>query len=120
MEKGAYGIVQPDAGIAGITECLRIAEAAERYGVDFAPHSWHNGLMCMAHAHLMAALATPRPVELCMIQGPLQWEILGDPPPIEKGKLHLPAEAGFGVHLAEELDDKFPYIEGHYAVTVER
>lgn len=72
LEKKAYGIVQPDAGLAGITECLRIAEAAERYGVDFAPHSWHNGLMCMAHAHLVAALPHPRMVELCMIQGPLQ------------------------------------------------
>jgi L-alanine-DL-glutamate epimerase-like enolase superfamily enzyme len=120
LEKAAYGIVQPDAGIAGITECLRIAEAAERYGVDFAPHSWHNGLMCMAHAQLMAGLATPRPVELCMIQGPLQWEILADPPVIENGKLILPDGSGFGVRLAEALEDKFPYIEGHYAVTVER
>jgi len=120
LEKDAYGIVQPDAGIAGITECLRIAEAAERYDIDFAPHSWHNGLMCMAHAHIMAALATPRPVELCMIQGPLQWGILDDPPPIEKGKLTLPNGPGFGVHLADGLEDRFPYLEGHYAVTVER
>jgi L-alanine-DL-glutamate epimerase-like enolase superfamily enzyme len=120
LEQKAYGIVQPDAGVAGITECLRIAEAAERYGVDFAPHSWHNGLMCMAHAHLVAALPTPRPVELCMIQGPLQWEILANPPTIEKGKLILPDKPGFGVDLAEGLEDTFPYIEGHYAVTVER
>ena len=120
LEQKAYGIVQPDAGVAGITECMRIAEAAERYGVDFAPHSWHNGLMCMAHAHLMAALSTPRPVELCMIQGPLQWEILADPPAIEKGKLCLPDAPGFGVRLADGLEDMFPYIEGHYAVTVER
>lgn len=120
LERNAYGIVQPDAGIAGLTECLRIAEAAERYGIDFAPHSWHNGLMCMAHAHLMAALPTPRPVELCMIQGPLQWAILADPPQIEKGRLILPAGPGFGVTLAANLEDTFPYIEGHYAVTVER
>ncbi|MEZ4680529.1 MAG: mandelate racemase/muconate lactonizing enzyme family protein [Caldilineaceae bacterium] len=120
FEKKAYGVVQPDAGIAGITECLRIAAAAERYGVDFTPHSWHNGLMCMAHAHMMAALPFPRPVELCMIQGPLQWQILADPPLITKGKLLLPDAPGFGVQLAENLEDKFPYIEGHYAVTVER
>ncbi len=120
LEKNAYGIVQPDAGVAGITECLRIAKAAERHGVDFAPHSWHNGLMCMAHSHLMAALATPRPVELCMIQGPLQWAILVDPPTIEKGRLVLPDRSGFGVALAGELDERFPYIEGHYAVVVER
>lgn len=120
LEQEAYGIVQPDAGVAGITECLRIAEAAEQHGIDFAPHSWHNGLMCMAHAHLMAALSFPRPVELCMIQGPLQWAILADPPAIENGKLVLPDAPGFGVHLAEDLEDLFPHIEGHYAVVVER
>ena len=120
LERNAYGIVQPDAGIAGLSECLAIAAAAERYGIDFAPHSWHNGLMCMAHAHLMAALPTPRPVELCMIQGPLQWGILADPPVIEKGRLILPAGPGFGVSLPEHLEDTYPYIEGHYAVTVER
>lgn len=120
LERNAYGIVQPDAGIAGITECLRIAAAAERYGVDFTPHSWHNGLMCMAHAHMMAALPFPRPVELCMIQGPLQWDILASPPKIEKGLLQLYSEPGFGVTLAENLDDRFRYIEGHYAVVIER
>ena len=120
LEKKAYGIVQPDAGLAGITECLRIAEAAERYGVDFAPHSWHNGLMCMAHAHLVAALPNPRMVELCMIQGPLQWGILANPPVIDKGHLTLPAGAGFGVDLAADLEDTYPYLEGLYAVTIER
>jgi len=120
LEKKAYGIVQPDAGIAGITECMRIAEAAERYGVDFAPHSWHNGLMCMAHAHLVAALPNPRMVELCMIQGPLQWGIFANPPAIEKGHLALPVTSGFGVTLAPDLEDLYPHLEGHYAVTVER
>ena len=120
LEKKAYGIVQPDAGIAGITECMRIAEAAERYGVDFAPHSWHNGLMCMAHAHLVAALPNPRMVELCMIQGPLQWGVFANPPAIEKGHLALPVTSGFGVTLAPDLDDLYPHLEGHYAVTVER
>ena len=41
------------------------------------PHSWHNGLMAMANAHLVAALPNPRVLEVCMIQGPLQWGILG-------------------------------------------
>ncbi len=60
LEKRAYGIVQPDAGVCGITECMRIAEVADRYGVDLCPHTWHNGLMCMAHGHMVAALPNPR------------------------------------------------------------
>ncbi len=120
LERRAYDIVQPDAGLCGLTECMRIAEAAQRYGVELCPHSWHNGLMAMAHAHLLAALPNPRMLELCMIQGPLQWAILAEPPRLEQGHLWLPPRPGLGVALAENLTQRFPYIEGHYAITVER
>lgn len=120
LEKHAYGIVQPDAGLAGITETMRIAEMAYGYGVDFCPHSWHNGLMGMANAHCVVASPNPRVLEICMIQGPLQWGILADKPVIEQGYLHLPERAGMGVTLADDVENTFPYIEGHYAVTVDR
>jgi len=120
LERGAYAIVQPDAGICGITECLRIAEMARHYGVDFCPHGWHNGLMAMAHAHLMAGLRSTRPVEVCTVQGPLQWAILADPPTIDGGHIALPAAPGLGVTLAPDLERRFPYLEGHYAVEVQR
>ena len=51
LEKKAYDIVQPDAGWCGITEAMRIAETAQRYGAHACPHSWHNGLMALANAH---------------------------------------------------------------------
>jgi L-alanine-DL-glutamate epimerase-like enolase superfamily enzyme len=120
LEKRAYGIVQPDAGWCGITEALRIAEMADRYNVDLCPHSWHNGLMAMANAHLVAALPKPRVLELCMIQGPLQWGIFDQPPAIADGWLTLPDRPGLGVTLAADVAERFPYIEGHYAIMVER
>jgi len=120
LERGAYAIVQPDAGICGITECLRIAEMARHHGVGFCPHGWHNGLMAVAHAQLMAGLRADRPVEVCAVQGPLQWDILAEPPAIRDGRLVLPAGPGFGVTLAADLERRYPYLEGHYAVTVER
>lgn len=120
LERGAYAIVQPDAGICGITESFAIAEMAERYGIACCPHSWHNGLMALANGHLVAALPRPRVLEVCQIQGPLQWAILADPPPIADGHLALPAVPGLGAALAPDLEARFPYIEGHYAVSVER
>jgi L-alanine-DL-glutamate epimerase-like enolase superfamily enzyme len=120
LEKRAYGIVQPDAGWCGITEAMRIAEMADQYGIDLCPHSWHNGLMAMANAHLVAALPRPRVLELCMIQGPLQWGIIAEPPQMEDGYLHLPSRGGLGVELAPNVEEKFPYVEGHYAIMVER
>jgi len=120
LEKHAYGIVQPDMGWCGITEGMKIAEAAYRYGIDLCPHSWHNGLMGIENAHLVAALPNPRVLEVCMIQGPLQWEIFAEKPPIHDGWLELPDKPGLGVALGENLEARFPYVEGHYAITVER
>jgi len=120
LERRAYSILQPDAGWCGISEALRIAETAGRYGVDLCPHSWHNGLMGMANAHLVAALPNPRVVELCMHQGPMQWGMIAQPPRIEAGWLYLPERPGLGVELAPEVEQRYPYIEGHYAIEVER
>ena len=120
LERRAYDIVQPDAGLCGITEAMRIADMAHRYGVDLCPHSWHNGLMAMANAHLVAALPNPRVLELNMIQGPLQWDILAGKPAIKAGWLVLPDRPGLGVDLAENLEARFPYLEGHYAIQVFR
>ena len=120
LEQSAYGIVQPDASLSGITEVMRIAKLAERFGVDVCPHSWHHGLVVTTQAHLVAALPNPRVLELCMIQGPLQWDILAEKPVIENGHLVVPNKPGFGVELAEDLEERYPYIEGHYAIQIQR
>jgi len=120
FEKRAYDIVQQDAGLCGITETMRIAEMAHHYGVGFCPHSWHNGLMAMANAHCVAASPSPRVLELNRHQGPLQWDILAEPPVIESGWLILPKKPGMGVTLAEGLEARYPYIEGPYAVPLPR
>jgi L-alanine-DL-glutamate epimerase-like enolase superfamily enzyme len=120
LQHRAYGIVQADGGWCGLTEGMRIALRAHEFGVPVCPHNWHNGLMTMANAHLVAALPEPRVLELCMVQGPLQWEILRTPPVIRDGYLELPSRPGLGVELAEGLEERFPYLEGSWAEPVRR
>lgn len=120
FEQRAYDIVQPDMGWCGLSEGMRIARMAGRYGVRVIPHNWHNGLMTMANAHFVAALPHPILCELCMIQGPLQWAILKDKPRIENGNLHLPGKPGLGVELADGLEATFPYITGGWGLPVQR
>ena len=74
----------------------------------------------MENAQCVAALPNPRFQELCMIHGPLQWAIFANKPTIEHGYLVLPDSPGMGVTLASDLEVRFPYIEGNYAVQVER
>jgi L-alanine-DL-glutamate epimerase-like enolase superfamily enzyme len=120
FERKAYDIVQPDVGVCGLSEALKIASIAERYGMLLRPHNWHNGLMTMANAHLVATFSSPGLLELCRIQGPLQWEMLANPPVIRDGYLEIPTTPGLGVELADNLTERFPYIEGHYAIQVDR
>ena len=118
IDKKAYDIIQPDVGEAGITECLRISKYAENNGIKVIPHSWHNGLMVVASAHFASSLLNPQFVEMCMVQGPLQWDILKEYP-IKSGSISIEGP-GLGVNLADNLTEKFPYIEGNYFVDVVR
>lgn len=76
--------------------------------------------MAMANAHLVAAQERPWLLELNQHQGPLQWEILAERPDIVDGRLALPDKPGLGVELAQNLESRFPFAEGHYAVVVTR
>ena len=55
---------------------------------------------------------------MCMVQGPLQWDILKEYP-IKSGSISIEGP-GLGVNLADNLTEKFPYIEGNYFVDVVR
>jgi L-alanine-DL-glutamate epimerase-like enolase superfamily enzyme len=46
--------------------------------------------------------------------------MLAEQPAIEDGWLVLPDKPGFGVDLAENVAEKYPHVEGHYGLTVER
>jgi L-alanine-DL-glutamate epimerase-like enolase superfamily enzyme len=55
----AADLLQPDAGVlGGVTEWLRVAHAADTFGLRVAPH-WHANL----HAHLAAAVPNALAIE---------------------------------------------------------
>jgi L-alanine-DL-glutamate epimerase-like enolase superfamily enzyme len=117
---GAYEIAQPDVGISGITEVWRIVQAADRHGIHVCPHNWHNGVLTMVQANLVAAVPHPHVLELCRHQGPLQWDIVANPPEIVDGHLRLSREPGYGVVVADDLAERFPYVEGNWRLVFTR
>jgi L-alanine-DL-glutamate epimerase-like enolase superfamily enzyme len=119
LEAGCYDIVQPDAGVCGISEAARIGRLAESHGAELIPHSWHNGLMIMANAHLVASLPNSPMVEECMVQGPLKWDMVTGGTRVHGGCIGLDGP-GLGVALTPDLAGRFPYVEGHYSVEVYR
>jgi L-alanine-DL-glutamate epimerase-like enolase superfamily enzyme len=59
IERRAADVLQPDVGVlGGVTEYLRVAHAADAFGIQVAPH-WHANV----HAHLGAALRNTLTIE---------------------------------------------------------
>ncbi len=120
FELSAYSIAQLDVGVCGMAEALRIARRAAECGIRLIPQNWHNGLLTVSNAHLIAALPHDAVLELFVGQGPLQWEILKVQPDRSDGHLVMPQAPGWGVELVEGLEERFPYIEGPWGERVER
>jgi L-alanine-DL-glutamate epimerase-like enolase superfamily enzyme len=120
LESEVLDFVQPDAGVCGLSELMRIGELAADFGVGLIPHSWHNGLMAVANAHGVAALPNATMVEECMVQGPLKWGVLKQGNLVKDGALRIGGGPGFGVDVIDNLAETYPYVEGHYAVNVYR
>ena len=74
----------------------------------------------MANAHLILTLPQTEELEIFTGQGSLQWDILKEKPVIRDGYMELPTAPGWGVELAPDLDQHFPYIEGPWGVAVKQ
>ncbi len=118
LKTKGFDIVQPDVALTGITEGLRIAKMAAQFGIAVTPHSWHNAPMLLENAQFLAAIDSQLPLEHCMIQGPLQEAVVSQPLAIKNGMLELSDTPGMGFELAANLEQRFPYIEGHYALEI--
>lgn len=104
---GCLDVVQPDAAlVGGITGLRRVAHMAEAANVVFTPHTWGNGLVLAANAHLTAGLADAPFIEFPY--DPPEWSLdRRDNPllqPIEidaKGNVVLSDAPGMGFALDE-------------------
>jgi len=114
FEQGALQMLHPDAGWMGITEMKAVMEMAATYGISCDPHGWHNGALAIMHAHIMAGAPLYGQVEINFSQGPLRDAILADGLATAKGKLSVPQVPGFGIKLAPNIEEKFPYLDHNY------
>jgi len=114
IDSDAIDIVQPDAGVMGLTEAWFVSRMAALRGQRCAPHNWHGGLLTMANAAMAAAIPNLILLEVGRTYNPLREEIFQEPLTVENGVMQLPDKPGFGVELIPDVAKKFPYIEGRY------
>jgi L-alanine-DL-glutamate epimerase-like enolase superfamily enzyme len=103
--EGCVDVVQPDLSrCGGLTVAVRVAEMAERAGIDLVPHSWLTHLLTGYSLQLIATLPRARFLEFNVSQSELTRGIAPAPFRLdEDGMVAIPDAAGIGV----EVDSDF-------------
>jgi L-alanine-DL-glutamate epimerase-like enolase superfamily enzyme len=109
LRANACEILQPDACVAGgVSEWMRIANAAAVHGRPVAPH-WH------ANLHAQLAAATPNCVAVeyfALAEDVYNFEaVVADPLVVIDGELIVPDTPGIGVTLDREAVARFAVAE---------
>jgi len=97
----AIDIVQPDVCRAGgITECRRIAELADCFGLAFQPHvSIGSAIHVAASAHLAVAMPNSIVCEYWIGDNPIGAAVAKTPAMVRDGYLFAPTGPGLGIGL---------------------
>ena len=98
LVQGAFDIVQPDVTkVGGISEQMRIARAAQDFGVRYVGHGWNTALGLAADLQIAAALPNVDLVEYIVGSAYLD-ELTATPYTLdENGMLDIPAAPGLGI-----------------------
>ncbi len=104
-------IIQPDTCAAGgLSECKKIADMSEAFGVRYNPHVWGTGIAIAASLQLLAVLPSHTPTSLAPIEPMLEFDRTEHPirqailtQPIEHvgGIVRVPDGPGWGSRLTE-------------------
>ncbi len=109
--KAGVTILQPDVGRSGgIWETRKIAQLAELFNAQIAPH-----IYCGPIAHAAAAqvaFSCPNFLILETIQTEFHDAILKHPLPWDAGYMPAPGEPGLGIELNETVVESHPYRPG--------
>ncbi|MEY9981455.1 D-galactarolactone cycloisomerase [Bradyrhizobium yuanmingense] len=113
----ALDIAQPDTCAAGgLSECKKIADMAEAFGIRYNPHVWGTGIAIAASVQLLAVLPPHTPPSLMPIapilefdrtEHPIRQAILVQPLEHVRGVIQVPDGPGLGVEVDRKALARF-------------
>jgi len=108
IERAKVDILQPDlTRCGGFTVARKIAHMAERANILVMPHSWSSDLLTAASLHLNAFQPRAVFIGFNTSQGPLNREMVKEPPHMQDGYLAVPRGPGIGVEVNEQVIEKY-------------
>jgi D-galactarolactone cycloisomerase len=109
-------ILQPDVCAAGgLSECKKIADMANAFGVRVNPHVWGTGIALAASLQLIAVLPDNPPsldpiaplLEFDQSEHPMRMAVLTEPIRHEAGWVEIPRGPGLGIEIDRAAIAKF-------------
>jgi len=110
-------IAQPDTCAAGgLSECKKIADMSEAFGIRYNPHVWGTGIAIAASLQLLAVLPSHTPTSLAPLEPMLEFDrtehpirqaILKEPIEHAKGVVRIPDGPGLGIEIDRQALARF-------------
>jgi len=112
FEARAMDVVMIDVPWNGFAQSKRIADLAESYELNIAPHNYYSHLSTLHSLHLCATVPNVRIMEIDVDDVPWKDELVDAPPVIEAGHVLLPTRPGWGADLNEAVAAKHVWEPG--------
>jgi len=97
-----------DAVWNGVWQAMKIANAAEAFEVNIAPHNFYGHLATMMNAHFAAATPNLRIMEIDIDRLPWDEEVFTVAPQFKNGHLIVPDTSGWGTEPIVETIKAHP------------
>lgn len=102
FENQAVDVAIIDVVWNGLLESVRIANLADSFEVNVAPHNFYSHLADCMSAHLSAAVPNFRIMEYEGDDVPWKADLVTPAPVVKDGMFHVPSGPGWGVEINEE------------------
>jgi L-alanine-DL-glutamate epimerase-like enolase superfamily enzyme len=112
FETRAMDVAMVDVPWNGFAPSRRIAELAESYELNVAPHNYYSHLSTLHSAHLCATVPNVRIMEIDVDDVPWKDELVDVPPVVAEGELVIPTRPGWGADLDEAVARKHVWEPG--------
>jgi galactonate dehydratase len=109
LEAGAMDVASVDVIWNGFHQAKKIADLAETFEVNCAPHNYYSHLATFISAQWCAAIPNARILELDVDDVPWRDELVTAVPEIAGGEIHVPGGPGWGADIVEDVLREHPW-----------
>jgi galactonate dehydratase len=109
FELHAMDVVKVDVQWQGFSAAKKVADLAETYELNIAPHNYNGHLSTFQSLNLCASVSNVRIMESDPEQTPYRDELFTALPEISAGHMKIPTAPGWGTELNEKAAKKYEW-----------